>query len=122
MEEAINNKGILRQKSFDFALRVIKLRQYLLDERKESVLSRQILRCGTSIGANVRESRYAESRADMAHKFHIALKEAEETHYWLELLFSSDYLTEGQYQSLIKDCEELIKILIMSIKTLKKAS
>ena len=114
-------KDILRQKSLDYAGRIVKLSEYLIDAHKQYVLSKQILRSGTSIGACVREAANAESKFDMIHKFAIAQKEADETLYWLELLHLSDYLEEKLYKSLFSDCEELLKILKASIVTLKKS-
>lgn len=94
-------ENILRTKSFDFALRIIKLFQYLSEDKKEYVLSKQLLRSGTSIGANIRESEHAQSRADFIHKLSISLKEANETDYWIELLFKSGYLEEKEYKSFV---------------------
>ncbi len=94
--------------------------QYLREQKSEFVLSKQVLRSGTSIGANVREAEHAQSDADFIHKMNIALKEANETEYWLELLFQSDYIEESQYDSIIADCRELNKLLISIVKTMKK--
>ena len=103
-----------------FALRVVKLYQYLLNNKKEYILSKQVLRSGTSIGANISEAVVAQSKADFIHKLHIALKECSETRYWLELLYASEYLTEEQFHSIYKDCSSLFGLLTASIKTAKK--
>jgi four helix bundle protein len=110
----------VRDKSFRFALRIVKLYQYLKEEKKEYVLSKQVLRSGTAIGSLVRESQYAESKADFIHKLAIALKEANETDYWIELLFQSGYLEQKSYQSIHTDIEELLKLLTSIIKTTKE--
>ena len=98
------------EKSFDFALRIVKLYQHLSDKKKEFVLSKQILRSGTSIGANFEEAHGAQSDLDFQAKISLAYKEARETSYWLRLLKASNYLTEKQFNSIYPDCEELIKI------------
>lgn len=100
----------------------MKLFRYLCDEKKEFVLSKQLLRSGTSIGANVEEATQGESKADFIHKLCIANKEASETNYWIRLLRDSDILTVKQAESLITDCEELQKLLTASIKTSKNSS
>ncbi|HSK72369.1 MAG TPA: four helix bundle protein [Pyrinomonadaceae bacterium] len=111
--------NILKEKSYKFALRMVKLFQYLLNEKKEFVLSKQILRSGTSVGANVEEAYQGESKADFIHKLAIANKEAFETHYWLRLLRDSGFLEEKIAKSLLLDCDELQRILVSSIKTAK---
>lgn len=111
---------MVKDKSFAFALRIVKLNRYLVEQKNEFVLSKQILRSGTAIGALVREAEQAESKADLVHKLTIALKEANETEYWIELLFQSGYITENSYQSLHKDLEELLKLLTSIIKKLKE--
>lgn len=111
-------KNIVKDKSFAFALRVVKLAKYLQGE-KEFVLSRQVLRSGTAIGALVREAEHAESKADFVHKMSIALKEANETLYWLELLHLSEYLTDQSFESIRTDSEELVKLLVTIVKTSK---
>jgi four helix bundle protein len=116
------SKSIVRDKSFDFALRIIKLSQYLVEQKREYVLSKQVLRSGTAIGALIREAEQGESKADFIHKLAIALKEAKETEYWLALLFHSDYVDEKSYESINTDVEELIKLLISIIKTSKHNS
>ena len=109
----------LRTKSFSFALRSINLYKHLTNQ-KEYVLSKQVLRSGTSIGANIMESNRAESRMDFVHKLSVALKEAAETEYWLCLLRDSQYITEPQTESLLAECLELQKMLTSSIKTAKR--
>ncbi|DAB40116.1 MAG TPA: four helix bundle protein [Sulfurovum sp. UBA12169] len=116
----MEDKSILRNKSFQFALRIIKLSKYLQEEHKEYILSKQILRSGTSIGALVREAQYTQSKADFLHKLMIALKEANETEYWLLLLFESKYIDEKMFNSIDPDIKELLKLLISSTKTVKK--
>ncbi len=112
-------ENIIKSKSFEFALRVVKLHRYLAGEKYEFVLSKQLLRSGTSIGALVRESEHAESKADFIHKLSIALKEANETEYWLELLYKSDYIDETNYTSHVSEIKEILKLLISIIKTSK---
>ena len=111
--------GVTEEKSKNFAVRIIRLYQYLQDEKKEYVLSKQILRSGTSIGANLSEAKYAISKNDFIAKQYIALKEVSETLYWLDLLFQTEYLTKEQYDSIFKDAEELRKLLSSSTKTLQ---
>ena len=106
------NKNILKDKSYSFAIRTVRLAQYLQSEHKEYVLSRQVLKSGTSIGALVREAKFAQSTLDFIHKMSIALKEANETFYWLTLLKDTDYIEEKLFNSLLKDCDELISILV----------
>ena len=108
-------------KSKAFALRIIKLYKYLYNKKREFVLSKQIIRSGTSIGANVREATRAQSMTDFISKMNIALKEAEETCYWLELLQESEYLDERAFNSLYNDCMELLKILASIVKTSRAA-
>lgn len=115
-------ESILKEKSYKFALRIVKLNKYLNEEKREFVLSKQILRSGTSVGANVVEANRAESTADFIHKLSISLKESFETEYWLNLLKDSEYISEVQSESLINDCNELQKMLISSIKTSKQNS
>lgn len=116
----INEKANpLKEKAFCFALRIVKLYKYLCKEQSEFVLSKQLLRSGTSIGALQRESEYAESKQDFIHKLAIAQKECNETLYWLDLLFSADYITEPMFISLKIDAEELLKMLTSIIKTSK---
>ncbi|MCH8872595.1 four helix bundle protein [candidate division KSB1 bacterium] len=108
-----------RDKSYDFALRIIELYKYLIEEKKEYVLSKQILRSGTSIGANVEEAIGGQSRKDFLAKISIAYKETRESHYWLRLLSDSSFLDKEVAQSLLGDCEELLKILGSIQKTVK---
>jgi four helix bundle protein len=115
------SKGPLYGKSFAFALRVVKLAKYLQGEKKEFVLSKQVLRSGTAIGALVREAEHAESKADFAHKMNIALKEANETQYWLELLHQSEFIDRQSFDSIHRDAEELIRLLVAIVKTSKKS-
>ena len=110
--------NIIRDKSFSFALRIVKMYQFLVD-KKEYVLSKQLLRSGTAIGALVREAEHAESKADFIHKMAIAQKEANETEYWIELLFQSKYLESKMYTSIIVDSREINKILSSIIITSK---
>ena len=110
-------KNIVKEKSFAFALRIIKLHRFLQDEKREYVLSKQLLRSGTAIGALVREAEQAESKADFIHKMAIALKEANETDYWIELLYQSETLEEKGFSSIKPDITELIKLLTSIIKT-----
>lgn len=111
--------SVLREKSYAFALRVVKLYKYLCDEKREFVLSKQVLRSGTAIGALVKEAEFAQSRADFVNKLSVALKEANETEYWLALLHDSDYITPTMHQSIESDIKELIGILVSSVKTAK---
>ncbi|MBR5650926.1 MAG: four helix bundle protein [Bacteroidales bacterium] len=114
-------KNILQEKSKKFAIRIVNMYKYLVEEKKEFVISKQILRSGTSIGANIHEGRNAESTADFVHKKSIALKEADETQYWLELLVETDYINKDVFDSMNSDLNEIIAMLISSIKTLKKS-
>ncbi len=113
-------EGILKAKSYQFAIRIVKLSQYLVTEKKEFVISNQILRCGTAIGALVRESEYGQSKRDFISKLNISLKEASETEYWINILKDTGYIEEKLCVSLMNDCRELLKLLIASIKTAKK--
>ena len=112
-------ENIIQEKSFRFSVRIIHLYQHLLREKKEFVLSKQILRCGTSIGANVEESVGAQTKKDFITKITIAYKEARETGYWLRLLREVKYITESEFLSLFSDCEELMRILGSIQKTAK---
>ena len=117
MEHTSSN--VVREKSKAFAIRTIRFVRYLQTEKKDFVLSNQILRSGTSIGANVRESKNAQSTADFINKLSVALKEADETAYWLELLFESDTIDKTMFNSLNDDTKELIALLTSIIKTTK---
>ena len=112
--------NLVVEKSKAFAIRIIRLYQHLSAEKKEFVLSKQILRSGTSIGANVREAARAQSKPDFISKMQIALKEASETEYWIELLQETDYISEKAGTSLIADCKELLKVITAIIKTAKE--
>ena len=120
MEKGFLKESILGEKSKKFALRAIKLYKYLTEEKKEYVLSKQILRSGTSVGANIVEGNYSQSNREFIAKYNISLKEAAETEYWLELLHESKLITTIQYKDISKDCVELIKLLTAAIKTTKK--
>lgn len=111
------NSSIAKEKSMAFSIRIVHLYRNLTDEHKEYILSKQILRSGTSIGANIAEAIYGSSRKDFVAKLQIALKECAETLYWLELLHNCDYLSQQMYQSMLHDCEELRKILVSSVKS-----
>jgi four helix bundle protein len=112
-------ENILKTKSYEFALRIIKLYRELSFEKKEFVLSKQILRSGTSIGANIEEANQAESKKDFIHKLGIAQKEANETHYWIRLLSDSDLIKHKESEQMKNDCEEIIRLITSSIKTAK---
>ena len=112
-------ENILIDKSIDFGARIVKLHRYLLKTKHEAVLSKQILRSGTSIGANINEAQYGNSKADFIAKLHIALKETAETEYWLHILEKSDYLDEKMASSMLNDCLVIKRILIASINTAK---
>ena len=111
------NDNVSVDKSFNFAVRIVNLYKYLASEKKEYVLSKQLLRCGTSIGANISEAQRAQSKADFIAKMSIALKEANETCYWFRLLYATDYLSKEQFDSLSADINELISILTSILKT-----
>ena len=113
----MKTNNIIVTKSKAFALRVINLNKFLCNEKKEYVLSKQLLKSGTSIGANVKEAIRGQSKADFYSKMNIALKEASETEYWLELLFESGYINETEFNSIYTDCQELIRILTSITKT-----
>ncbi len=112
-------ENIVKNKSFVFAIRIVKLYQFLVENKKEYVLSKQLLRSGTSIGAMVRESEHAESKLDFKHKMAIAQKEINETLYWLELLNETDYLSKEQFESINKDAIEIIKLVTTILKSVK---
>ena len=117
---SMKNDSAIRQKSMDFAIRIVKLKHFL-QNHKEFDISGQVVRSGTAIGALVREAEYAESKADFIHKMRIALKEANETSYWLELLFKTEILAEDGYSSIKSDNEELKKMLVCIINTSLKS-
>jgi four helix bundle protein len=111
--------SIIKQKSFDFAIRIVKMYRFLQDDMKEYVMSKQVLRSGTSIGANVREALNAESTADFIHKLSIAQKETNETLYWVELLHATNYFDKGIFESIHADTVEIYKIITSIIITTK---
>ena len=113
-------ESILKQKSFRFAVSVVNLYKHICSEKKEFVLSKQILRSGTSVGAMIREAEHAESKADFVHKMAVAQKEINETIYWLKLLCETGYISKNEFESLNTDAVEIIKILTSSIKTAKQ--
>jgi len=110
-------ENLIKIKTYQFAVRIVKLNKFLVNEQKEYVLSKQILKSGTSIGANTEEADSGQSKKDFISKFSIALKEAKETHYWLRLLFDSEFITKQMYDSLILDCEEIIFIITKILQT-----
>lgn len=112
-------KNILKDKSYAFAIRIVKLSQYLQGEKKEFVLSKQLLRSGTAVGALIREAEYGQSTLDFIHKMSIALKEANETEYWICILKDTGYVEDNLYRSVVEDCKELLRLLITIIKTSK---
>ncbi len=120
--DAVQKNNILHQKSYAFAIRVVNLSQYLIKEKKEYILSKQILRSGTSVGALVSESEFAQSHADFINKLTIGLKEANETKYWINLLHDTNFISKAMYTSLLSDIKELIKLLVSIIKKLKEKS
>ena len=119
---AAQKQNPVKEKSFAFALRIVKLAKYLQDTKREFVLSKQVLRSGTAVGALIREAEHAQSKPDFISKMSIALKEANETGYWVELLHQSDYLAQDQYESIHPDVQELIKLLVAIVKTSKSSS
>jgi four helix bundle protein len=115
----MSQPDILSEKSMAFAIRIVKMYQYLAKRKKEFILSGQVVRSGTSIGANIAESKYAISKKDFISKRSIALKEAAETEFWLALLNATGYLSDKQHTDIHADCQELLRLLISSTKTLK---
>ena len=113
-------ENVIEIKSFQFAVRIVKLYKHLRDMKKEYTLSKQLLRSGTSVGANVAEAQQAQSRPDFVSKLNIALKEAVETNYWLRLLQATDYLTKAEFDSIYADCRELEKLLTAIVKSTKE--
>ena len=115
----MNNKkeNVVKDKSFAFAVRIVNLYKFLKEEKKENILSRQILRSGTSIGANIEEADGGISKADFSSKISIAYKEAKETHYWLRLLNETGYIDQTSFDSIINDCNEICKLLFSILKT-----
>ena len=116
----ITMNSIIETKSFDFAVRIVNLYKFLCEQKKEYTLSKQLLRSGTSIGANVTEAQQAQSKLDFIAKLSIALKETSESKYWIKLLKSTDYLSEAEANSILSDCVEIEKLLVSIIKTSKK--
>lgn len=114
-------ENVVKDKSFKFAIRIVKLFQYLQTEKKEYIMSKQLLRSGTAVGALVREAEHAESKADFVHKMAIAQKECNESLYWLELLYATDYLTKNEYDNLNIDTTEIMKLITTIIKTSKSS-
>ena len=119
MKKVFARKSVLKDKSYAFAIEIVGLMKFLQKEKKEFVLSKQILRSGTSIGAMVREAEFGQSKKDFVNKLSISLKEANETEYWLNILFDTNYIGIEQFEKLQSDCKELIAMLISSIKTAK---
>ena len=115
-----NDEDPLRKKSYGFAIRIVKLARFLQSEKKEFVLSKQVLRSGTAIGALIREAQFGQSRADFTNKMSIALKEANETDYWLNLLKDTDFISQSQFDSIKPDCTSIIAMLVSTVKTSKK--
>ena len=113
-------ENIIEKKSFDFAIRIVRLYKYLSDKKKEFVLSKQLLRSGTSIGANVAEAQQAQSKADFISKISIALKETTETKYWLRLLNATDFLSDIEIKTILANCVEIEKILTTILKSSKE--
>ena len=111
--------GPLKDKSYQFAIRIVKLSQFVRQDKKEFVLSKQVLRSGTAIGALIREAEFGQSRADFTSKMSMSLKEANETEYWLSLLKDTDFINENQFVKLQSDCKELIAMLVSTVKTSK---
>jgi four helix bundle protein len=119
MEYGTDNKNTVQVKSLAFGKRIVKLHKYLLEKKKEVVMSKQILRSGTSIGANIREAEYAISKKEFYYKMYITLKECGETQYWLELLYTGAYIEKELYPSIKADCDELMRMLTAITKTVK---
>jgi four helix bundle protein len=112
--------SILKEKSYKFAIRIVKLSQFLQTDKKEYVLSKQILRSGTAIAALIMEAQFGQSKADFINKMSISLKEANETFFWLSLLKDTDYIDENLYKSLYNNCNEIISLLVSTVNTSKK--
>ena len=118
----MKQENALLDKSLKFAARIVKLNKYLVKEKKETIISKQIIRSATSIGANANEAIYGVSKADFIAKLQISLKETAETEYWLKLLTMSEYITEDMGKSLLNDCLEIKRILVASINTAKEST
>ena len=117
--QRMNTGNKVYEASKEFALRIVRMYQYLTEQKREYTISKQALRCGTSIGANISEALMAQSRADFISKLHVALKECNETLYWLELLYASGYIDKGPFESMYGDCRSILRLLIAIIKTCK---
>ena len=115
----MREQNVIKDKSMEFAVRIVRLYMYLAEKEHEYVMSKQVLRSGTSIGANVREAEYAQSRKDFISKMSVALKEAAETEYWIELLYRTEYLKCDAYESILADSQELCRILISIVNSSK---
>lgn len=111
------SKSILKDKSYAYAIRIVRLSQFLVEEKKEYILSKQVLRSGTAIGALISEGEFAQSKVDFINKMSIALKEANETAYWISILKDTNYLSESQFDTLYSECKELIAMLVATVKT-----
>ncbi len=116
----MTSKNTLKDKSFLFAIRIVNLYKHLSENKREFIISKQIMRSGTAVGALYREAEHAESKQDFIHKLAIAQKECNETIYWLDLLKETDYLEEKEYTSIYKDCDELMALLVSIIKSTKR--
>ena len=116
------SQSILIQNSLKFSAKIIRLQQFLIKEKKETIISKQIIRSATSIGANINEANYGSSKADFIAKMHIALKECAETEYWIRLLKESEYITDDIFNKLISDCLSIKKMLIATLNTSKRNS
>ena len=116
------SNGVVSQKSYAFAIRIVKLYKYLTHEHKEYVLSKQVLRSGTAVGALIREAKFAQSKADFINKMSIALKEANETNYWIDLLHDTEYINQKMYKDIEKDINEIISLLVSIVKSSKNNS
>lgn len=113
-------ENLVYKKAFKFSIRIVRLYKYLVEEKNEYILSKQILRSGTSIGANIKEGIVAQSKKDFLSKMYVSLKEADETEYWLEILNQSEYIESKVYDSIIEECKEINKLLCATVKTTKK--
>jgi four helix bundle protein len=113
-------ENVIKDKSFEFAVRTVNLYKYLIENKKEFVLSKQLLKSGTSVGANIEEGVAGQSKKDFVSKLSISLKEAKETHYWLRLLYRCEYLDQKMFDSIIGDCDEIIVILTSILKTSRR--
>jgi four helix bundle protein len=117
----MKKENVVQTKSYDFAIRIVKVYKYLCEEKKEFILSKQLLRSGTSIGANIEEAIGGQSKKDFFAKLTISYKEARETKYWIRLLTDTDYLSNGESESLLEDIDELLKIIGSIQKTIRNS-